>query len=76
MSIGYLIALIIVLGVIVTGTAAFLIWWFLFRKMKEEPDCYMSVTCSTCGNSINIDKYNPPTKIACPNCGKEGPVMH
>ncbi|MDP6156828.1 MAG: hypothetical protein QF682_11955 [Candidatus Thermoplasmatota archaeon] len=73
---GWVVALIIVLCVIVIGTAAFLIWWFLLRKKKENPDRNMSVTCSTCGNSIKIDKYNPPTKIVCPNCGKEGPVKH
>ena len=70
----WLIIVLIVVGVLVLAGIGFLLWWFVFRKKREDPDRYMTVTCSTCGQQSKIDKYDPPPKIVCSNCGKEGPV--
>ena len=69
----WLLILLIVLGVLVICLTAFLVWWFALRK-KKDPDRNIQVTCSTCGTQLEMDKYNPPPKIVCTNCGKEGPV--
>ena len=70
----WLIILFIIIGIVVLFAVGFLIWRFLLRPKKEEPDRFMTVTCETCSNQLKIDKYDPPTKIVCTNCGKEGPV--
>lgn len=66
--------IIIVLGIIIVAAAVFLAWWFGSRQKKNDTGNYMEVTCSTCVHRSRIDKDNPPMKIICPNCGKEGPV--
>ena len=66
--------IIIILGIIIVAAAVFLAWWFRSRQKKNDTGNYMEVTCSTCVHRSRIDKDNPPIKIICPNCGKEGPV--
>jgi len=66
--------IITILSIIIVAAAISLACWFLSRREKNDPGNYMEVTCSTCVHRSRIDKDNPPIKIICPNCGKEGPV--
>lgn len=70
----WILILIIAGPVILLALAAFLIWWFAIRDKGNDPDRYTEVTCSTCGTQTKIDKFDPPRKVVCPNCGKEGPI--
>lgn len=68
------VVLLISAAVIVMGLLAFILWRYVLRKRRTDPDNSIGVTCSTCGTHTRFDRDNAPSKMVCPNCGKEGPV--